>query len=259
MKRGTTRPKARPKHPPPLAQQFGGRLAALRALIGHDPAEAGDQAIKLLEEYLESLAQTHGYQGEGSMGRYAMFLRGRSGLAEEMLDQADAYTQVRNCLAHTYGLQVSPALAAELLDFAEQLIGGGSVTAAQLMTRDVRSVAATERLVVARDLMVRGGYGRLPVLRDGDGIAGLLAERDVMVAQAQAERAGRTIDALKVADALPEDAAERVALASPDASRDQVVELLRQPGVLACLITPGGRRDERPVGIVTAADLLGRV
>jgi CBS domain-containing protein len=248
------RPKSRLKHPPPLAQQFGGRLAALRERLPDDPAEAGDQAIKLLEEYLESLAHAHGYQGEGSMGRYAMFLRGRSGLSQAALDQADAYTQVRNCLAHTYGLQVSPALAAELLDFAEQLIGGDAVTAAQLMTRDVRTVAATERLARARDLMVRGGYGRLPVLRDGDGIVGLLSERDVMIAQVQAERAGSSLDALLVADALPDDAADRVAIAPPDATRDEIVELLRRPGVLACLVTPGGRRDERPLGIVTAAD-----
>jgi CBS domain-containing protein len=243
----------------PATQQYSGRLAALRALLPDNPAEAGDQALKLLEEYLESLAHASGYQGEGSMGRYAMFLRGRSGVPHAALDQADAYTQVRNCLAHTYGLQVSPALAAELVDFAAQLIGGTAATAIQFMTRDVRTVTITERLTHARDIMVQAGYGRLPVLRDGHGIAGLLAERDVMVAQAQAERAGRTLDLLTVEDALPEDAAERIAFAPPDATRDELIELLRRPGVLACLVTPDGRRDALPLGIVTAADLLGRM
>jgi CBS domain-containing protein len=247
------------KRPPEPAQRFSGRLAALRALLVEDAAEAGDQAVKLLEEYLESLAHSYGYHGEGSMGRYVMFLRGRDALPDELLDQADSYTQVRNCLAHTYGLQVSPPLAAELLDFVELLLKRGAVTAGQLMTRDVRVVAATERLARARDLMLRGGYGRLPVLRDGDGLVGLLTERDVVIAQAQAERAGRTIDALVVADALPDDAAERVVLAAPDLGRDEVVELLRRPGVVACLVTPGGAANERPIGIITAADLLYRM
>src|SRR5215510_6898090 len=130
---------------PAPAQHFGGRLAALHTLLEKDAAAAGDQAIKLIEEYLESLAHAYGYQGEGSMGRYVMFLRGRDALHDQLLDQADGYTQVRNCLAHTYGLQVSPTLAAELLDFVGLLLKQDGVTAEQLMTRDVRVVAATER------------------------------------------------------------------------------------------------------------------
>jgi CBS domain protein len=97
------------------------------------------------------------------------------------------------------------------------------------------------------------------VLRDGDGIIGLLTERDVVVAQAQAERAGRQLSALSVADALPEDAAARVAFAPPHTTRDTIVELLQRRGVVACLITPDGSADKRPVGIVTAADLLYRM
>jgi CBS domain-containing protein len=234
-------------------------LASLRTLLEQNPAAAGDQAIKLLEEYLESLAYTYGYQGEGSLGRYAMFLRGRDALPDQVLHQADSYTQVRNCLAHTYGLQVSPALAAELLDFVGLLLKQGGVTAEQLMTHDVRVVAATERLARARDVMLSGGYGRLPVLRDGDGIVGLLTERDVVIAQAQAERAGRALSALSVADALPADAADRVAFAPRNAARDTIVELLRRPGVVACLVTPDGSDDQQPIGIITAADLLYRM
>ncbi len=241
------------------SQHFGGRLAALRASLEQNPAASGDQAIKLLEEYLESLAHTYGYQGDGSLGRYVMFLRGRDALPDQVLDQADGYTQVRNCLAHTYGLQVSPALAAELLDFVGLLLKQGGVTAEQLMTRDVRVVAATERLARARDLMLSGGYGRLPVLRDNDGIVGLLTERDVVIAQAQAERADRALGALSVADALPADAAERIAFASPQAARDTIVELMRRPGVVACLVTPDGSAAVRPIGIITAADLLYRM
>jgi CBS domain-containing protein len=249
----------RTKRPPAPSQHFSGRLAALRTLLEEDVAAAGDQAVKLLEEYLESLAHAYGYQGDGSMGRYVMFLRGRDALPDQLLDQADGYTQVRNCLAHTYGLQVGSALAIELLDFVGLLLKQAGVTAEQLMTHDVRVVAAPERLARARDLMLSGGYGRLPVLRDGDGIIGLLTERDVVIAQARAERAGRALSALSVADALPADAAKRLAFVAPHTARDTIVALLRRRGVVACLVTPDGSAEEQPVGIITAADLLYRM
>jgi CBS domain-containing protein len=230
-------------------QQYSGRLAALRALLEDDPAEAGDQALKLVEEYLESLARSYGYRDDGSMGRYAMFLRRRDrnggGLPEDLLDRIEGYTQVRNCLAHTYGLQTSPALAAELLGFVEQLLKQEATAAAQLMTRDVRLIRASERLTQARDLMLKDGYGRLPVLGDTGGLAGLLTERDIVAAQARAERAGRSLG--------------RIALVAPDTTRDAVVELLRRPDVIACLVTATGAADERPIGIITHADLLYRM
>ncbi len=248
----------KPERLPP-AHGFAQRLVAMRGLLDKDLPAAGDQALKLLEEYLESLAHSYGYTGEGSLGKFAMFLRGRDGLAKELLDQIDTYTQVRNCLAHSYGLQTSPALAAEVIDFVGLLIKQGAVTAAQLMTRGVCVIAETEPLAQARDLMIRGGYGRLPVLRNGDGIVGLLIERDVVVAQALSEQSGKNMADLTVGDALPEHTSERIALVAPDTMREQVVDLLRRPGVVICLVTPHGNADERPIGIITHADLLYRM
>lgn len=253
----------RSKRPRGPVQQFSVRLAALRVSIEDDPAAAGDQALKLIEEYLESLARSYGYRDDGSMGRYAMFLRGRSkdggGVPDELLDRIEGYTQVRNCLAHTYGLQTSPALTIELLGFVEQLLKHDATTAAQLMTRDVRSIRASERLVRARDLMLKDGYGRLPVLGEAGEIAGLLTERDIVAAQVLAERTGRPLGALTVAEALPDDAPERIALVAPDTSRDAVADLLRRPGVIACLVRVIGQANEPPIGIITHADLLYRM
>lgn len=254
MPRRATR---KPERLPPM-HGFARRLAALRELLLDNPPMAGDQAIKLLEEYLESLSRSYGYTDEGSLGRYGMFLRGHDALPDELLDRVEAYTQVRNCLAHSYGLQVSPALAEELLDFIALLLRQGAVTASQLMTGAVQSVAATDSLRYARDLMLRGGYGRLPVLDDG-AIIGVLTEGDVVIAQAQAEHAGRRIDAISVQQALPADSAVRLATVRPDAPRDQVLDLLRQPGVIACLVTRDGSLRQRPLGIITHADLLYRL
>lgn len=240
----------------PAVDGYIERLAALRELLHDDAAAAGDQALKLLEEYLESVAHAQGYRGDASLGRSVSFLRGRDVLDHALLDRAEGYTQARNCIAHNYGLQTSPALAEEVLEFIELLLKQGAPTAMHLMTRSVRTVATTDRLLRARDLMLREGYGRLPVLHDDAGVVGMLIERDVVAAQAQVERAGGSLAQLSVADALPADAGERCAFVGPDATRAEIVDVLRAPGVVACLVTPHGLPTERPLGIITHADLL---
>ena len=246
----------RSQEPP---QQFRNRLAMLRLMLVDEPARAGDQAIKLLEEYLEALAHTHGYRGEGSLGRYAVFLRGRDTLSDELLERADGYTQVRNCLAHTYGIQVGPQLASELVEFLELLLKTDAVTVSDLMTRDVHSVAASERLDRARDLMVRGGYSRLPVLDASNEIVGLLTERDIVITLADADTAKTRIDTLSVDDAFSKDARERVIFLPPDAPQQSAIDALRETGVVAVLVTASGTPANRPMGIVTHADLLYRM
>lgn len=258
---GTNRPRRtlrKPEHLP-AAASYARRLGMLRTLAESDAAAAGDQALKLIEEYLGALAERVGYRGDGSLRRYAQWLRGREALSAELLARVEVYTEARNCLAHTYGLQTTPAFAAELLDFAALLLKGEAQTAAQLMTRDVRTVMADETLDRVRALVVTEGYGRLPVLNRRGLLEGLLTERDVMVAQFQAERAGRSLAEVRAAEVLPPDALDRVVIAGPDATRDDVIELLRRFGVVACLVTPSGAADERPVGIITHADLLYRM
>ena len=258
MNKTTMNRNQRQKRTQEPAQQFRSRLASLRLLLEDDPALAGDQAVKLLEEYLEELAQTRGYRGEGSLGRYALFLRGQDALPDDLLDQADGYTQVRNALAHTYGLQTSPGLAAELIEFLELLLKNEAVTISDLMTHQVKLIGADEPLTRARDLMVRGGYGRLPVVGQNNGVHGLLVERDIVLALTQTENNGG-ISGLSVGDVLPQNALERVVCLAPNAPREAVADALREPGVIACLVTPNGTPNQRPIGIITHADLLYRM
>jgi CBS domain-containing protein len=176
-----------------------------------------------------------------------------------MLDQAETYAEARNCLAHTYGLQTSPAFAEELLDFAELLIKQAASTAAQLMTRTVRTVPHDAPLAQVRALVVRDGFGRLPVVGRSGRILGLLTERDLVVAQHEADHGGAPVSTRTAADLLPADALERVAFVAPGDPRDIVVERLRRPGVVACLVTHSGVPDQRLLGIITHADLLYRM
>lgn len=238
---------------------FAKRLAHLRALLGSDPPAAGDQGLKLLEEYLEYLALDTGYRNDtGSIGRYASWLRKRGPLSDAILDRVETYAQIRNCLAHSYGLQTSPALAAEIVDFLAAVIHQETATAAQMMSGQVRAIDESAPLREARDVMLRAGFSRLPVLRSGS-VVGLLTERDLVAAEAAGERKGRGTEGLSVGAALPPNARRRVALVAATASYDVVVEALRRPGVEALIVTSDGRRGQKPLGIITHADVLYRM
>jgi CBS domain-containing protein len=239
---------------------FARRLAYLRGIIAKESAEAGDQGLKLLEEYLEHLAIDHGYHHDrGSIGRYTNWLRRRGPLNDELLDRCDTYAQIRNCLAHSYGLQTSPSLAAEIVDFLGLLIRQETATAAQMMTNQVRTIRADDLLRTARDTMLRERFARLPVLDVTGHVTALLVERDIVAAQAQAEQQNADTDQATVADILPKQARRRLRLIAPDAPYDTVIETLRRPGIEALIVTNRGRRDQKPLGIITHADVLYRL
>jgi CBS domain-containing protein len=239
---------------------FAKRLAHLRALLPTDAAETGDQALKLLEEYLEQAAYDAGYQqGPGSIGRYASFLRNRSSIRSELLERAENYAQVRNCLAHTYGLQTSPALADELITYLAELLHQETATAAQMMSTNLRTVTESTPLREARDLMLREGFSRLPVLQHPQICVGLLTDRDLVAAEAQAEGKSGLIDGITVAAAIGPQARKRIAILAPDAPYPSVVIALQKRGIDAIIITRGGQRNQPPIGIITHADILYRM
>jgi CBS domain-containing protein len=237
---------------------FARRLAHVRALLGEDSAAAGDQGLKLLEEYLEHLALTVGYhQATGSIGRYVSWLRKRGPLSRELLDRCETYAQVRNCLAHSYGLQTSPALAVEVVEFLGAIIRHEGATAAQMMSPNIRSVAEDAPLREARDTMLRERYGRLPVLR-GKVVTALLTERDLVAAEADADANGATIDALRVRDILPAGARRRFQVVEAAANHEAILAALRRSGIEALIVTRDGRANQPPLGIITHADVLFR-
>ncbi|NJM09175.1 CBS domain-containing protein [Candidatus Gracilibacteria bacterium] len=232
-------------------KQFVRRLAHLRSVLAEDTAEAGIRGGSLLEEVLESAAQQAGYRGDrGSIGRYVSFLRGHNHFDSDLLTQAEGYAQVRNCIAHTYGLQTSAALAGEILDFLQQLIGAELQSAAQLMNSRIFAIAETALLREARDLMLREKIGRLPVMRNGRIVVTLLTSRDIVAAEAQAESKSGRLDGITVAEALPKDARKRIGFIDSLASADEVIARLRKPGIEALIVTEDGSSDKRRSGLL---------
>jgi predicted transcriptional regulator len=239
---------------------FAQRLAHLRELLHSDAAEAGDQGLKLLEEYLEVTAQNNGYRDDhGSINRYALWLRRRGPIPRDLLEQAETYNQIRNCLAHSYGLQTSPQLAREIIDYLSLLILPRASRAFELMSRNIQLINADDQLRHARDLMLRAKFGRLPVLKDGK-VIGLLTERDIVAAEAAVENGnGDGRISMTVEEAMPIEARKRFRCISEGAALQELTAALRHSNVEALIVTPDGRPDQQPVGIITANDLLYRL
>lgn len=116
----------------------------------------------------------------------------------------------------------------------------GKMYAADLMTRQVRSVKAESALSEALALMDGGGYGQIPVL-EGDRPVKLLTERDARRAL-QSGPANRPVGDL--ASPLP-------CLLSPEAPLSEVVEALQNAESLLILGDDG-----RLEGIITYWDVL---
>jgi CBS domain-containing protein len=228
---------------------FAQRLARLRTQLKTDPGGAGDQALKLVEEFLELQARAAGYDGDGSMRRYAQWLRSQRALSTEVLQRIEAYTDARNALAHTYGLMTTPAFAAELVGFAGDLLRQQASGVEQVMTQQVRTVHHSEPAAAVRDLMLSEGYGRLPVLDDAKRCIGLLVERDLILPLA---------DGTLVADVLPAHTLDRIAFVAPGASLSALRERLAPEHIFAGIVTAGGTPTGRVLGIVTHRDLLVR-
>lgn len=244
--------------PWPRASGYAQRLAQLRVLLASDFASAGNQALSLLENYLEELARSFGYgEGPNNMGRYVAFLRAQNVLSSDMLKRAEVYTQARHYLNHSYGLQTSPALAEEVISYIAQLLRQAATTAARIMTSNIHSIAHDKPLSEARDLMLREGLGRLPVLQDGRRLVGLLTERDIVIAEAEASQLNKALEERTVQEALPIDSRLRVVTIGADARYETVVEVLRKQHVQALIVTQDGE-EGRPLGIITHADLLYR-
>lgn len=115
----------------------------------------------------------------------------------------------------------------------------GKMSAADLMTRQVRSVSVESSLAEAMRIMDEGGYDQVPVL-EGDRPVKLLTERDARVALRDA-LSGRPVGEL--ASALP-------CLLSPDAPLSEVLMGLQERSSLLILDA------DRLVGIITYWDVL---
>jgi CBS domain-containing protein len=116
-------------------------------------------------------------------------------------------------------------------------------TVEQIMTRDPRTIDASDTVTDAARVMRDNDIGDVVVVEDGQ-VSGIVTDRDIVI-RAVAE--GRDPDSTSVGDAC----STGVETIEPDASVDDAVRLMRDADIRRLPVT----KDGSPVGIVSLGDL----
>ena len=152
-----------------------------------------------------------------------------------------------------------------------------TITAADLMTRDVVSIGTTETLREAMALMVENHVGGLPVLDSKDRVVGVVSATDILSQEyEQAEAAGHdtqeeegayynpdsqrweNVRVYSAIDELPEMRVEEVMsdaviFVHPDTSISEVAQAMVSQGIHHVLVIDDKRRLH---GIISALDFV---
>jgi CBS domain-containing protein len=115
--------------------------------------------------------------------------------------------------------------------------------AMDIMVPDIRVVNADESIAVAKNIFMKHGIGRLPVL-DGDSVVGILTENDLADAFAKARAPVDTVEVRKVMH-------RRVTTVKPDATLEKVAEAVLKSDA-GCVIVD----DNGAIGIITKTDMV---
>jgi len=116
-------------------------------------------------------------------------------------------------------------------------------TAEEIMTRDPRTVDASDTVVDAARVMRDSDIGDVVVIEDGN-VTGIVTDRDIVV-RGVAE--GRDPDSTAVSEVCTTG----VETIEPSASVDDALGLMREKDIRRLPVTKNGR----PVGIISLGDL----
>jgi len=116
-------------------------------------------------------------------------------------------------------------------------------TAEEIMTRDPRTVDASDTVVDAARVMRDSDIGDVVVIEDGN-VTGIVTDRDIVV-RGVAE--GRDPDSTAVSEVCTTG----VETIDPSASVDDALSLMREKDIRRLPVTKNGR----PVGIISLGDL----
>lgn len=237
------------------------RLTELREAAHTEPHRAGQDALRVFEDWLFENAQRLGLhsRGHGGMREYVDFIAKRGRLSKEEAARALRFADVRNCLAHRAGLLMSAGLTDELLAFLEILFRREGWDAEHLMTPHPHTVRERDDLRAARDWMLAHNVSRLPVVRDKQRVVGLLTNRDILALQAEEPDAPADAAPLTVADAMSADSLEKILFLPRRAPYAEVLSHLKKAETAAILVTEGGSPHQPLLGIISVSDILPKL
>ncbi len=123
-----------------------------------------------------------------------------------------------------------------------------------LMTTNVVTVGADDRLIAAEELMGLRGFRHMPVVEAGDRLVGILSQVDIVRATLQGDEGDRRQQLVKKAQIVVRDImASRIDSIGPDANLREAAQRMRKTRHSALPVI-----DDQGVllGIVTEADFV---
>ena len=127
------------------------------------------------------------------------------------------------------------------------------ITVKELMTKDLKSVSPTERLIHARRVMIESHVGRLPVIED-ETLVGMITSKDLMRAFIDFRKnVPEKYQKSQIKDLLVEDIMSlNPTFVSKDMSITEVSNIIMETGFNGLPVV----EDDELVGIITQTDIL---
>ena len=127
------------------------------------------------------------------------------------------------------------------------------ITVKELMTKDLKSVSPTERLIHARRVMIESHVGRLPVIEDGT-LVGMITSKDLMRAFIDFRKnVPEKYQKSQIKEVSVEDImSSNPIFTSKDATISEVSKIMMETGYNGLPVVEDGE----VVGIITQTDIL---
>lgn len=180
-------------------------------------------------------------------------------------DDLVGYGRLRNAIVHgndDFVIAEPHIDVVEKIEKIEKLLTTPPRALDAVARRDVLSVHAHKSMREVICLISSSGYSNIPVFNDDNEIIGIANGQKIIDAMGKFLLSGGKcdsfLDSVKIEDMLSKiENSDYYAIAKKDVTVEQALSLFHQNSkLLAVLITPNGGSKEKPLGILTGADVL---
>lgn len=228
--------------------------------MSEEDEQRGKDFQDLFAELEGTLRRLSGIDEEAGFADMVNRLRNNRAVASRR-DLLFRYKTLRNLLMHRNGQRPVAYPTAEALTGLRRAVEAVRLSGTPLPTNGVRTVSPDTPLLDAARTMTANNYSQVPVIDGSGSVAGLLTFADL------AAWLARTADGDGHVLLSPDATVGHVAHESGDdfaviprtttrlAAADMLCDTSRATPLDALLITHNGKRSEKPLGILTRADL----
>ena len=179
-------------------------------------------------------------------------------VAQELCSNSNYKVNIVDTILCLDGTEVIGACLADSLSKADFVtlasgIAFDKITVKEIMSKDVKYVSPTERLIHARRVMLESNVGRLPVLDDNE-LVGMITSKDLMRAFIDfRKKVPEKYQKSQIKELLVEDImSSNPTSVTKDMSITEVSQIIMETGFNGLPVV----EDEKVVGIITQTDIL---